>query len=92
MQNNAGFFPNDLLLAEKYAELVLSMCSEMDIHGIWPLFMEDYIIAMYEKNVKLMNYANIEPWSLKKNDNGILPWSHSLIKKKYWLFIHLRKL
>lgn len=87
LQINAGFFPNDLSLGEKYAECILNVCHEIDVHGMWPLFMEDYIIRIYEKNVKLMNFVNIEPWSLRKNSAGVLPWSHSLKGKKV-LVIH----
>lgn len=87
LQNNAGFFPNDYTLGSKYADLIFSCCGEMDLHGIWPLYMEDYFISKYEKDTKLMHYVCLEPWALQKGESGILPWSHSLKGKKV-LVIH----
>lgn len=85
--NNAGFFPNDLLMGEKYSQTILNCCGEMDVHGMWPLYMEDYFITRYETNSKLIHYVYLEPWSLGRNDAGVLPWSHALKGKKV-LVIH----
>lgn len=85
--NNAGFFPNDILMGERYANIILNCYKEMDVHGMWPLFMEDYFISGYKKDIKLMHYIYLEPWSLEKNSAGVLPWSHSLKGKKV-LVIH----
>lgn len=86
--NNAGFFStHDNLLGKEYVELFLRCCPEVDVHGIWPLYMEDYYIMRYEKNARLMNFIYLEPWALPQNDKGVLPWSHALKKKKV-LVIH----
>lgn len=85
--NNAGFFPNNIALAEKYVDLILDCCQGIDAHGIWPLYMEDYFISRYEKNAQLFKYVYLEPWALENTYAGILPWSHSLKGKKV-LVIH----
>lgn len=85
--NNAGFFPGDIDMAEHYTDLILDCCSEMDGHGIWPLYMEDYIIKKYERNIPLFRYIYLEPWGLSENPEGVRPWSHSLKGKKV-LVIH----
>lgn len=85
--NNAGFFPRDFFWVEKYVQLILDYCSEMDAHGIWPLEMEDFFISKYEKKAKLFQYVYLEPWALQRNDAGVLPWSHSLNGRKV-LVIH----
>lgn len=85
--NNAGFFPNDMDLAGKYVDLILSCCGEMDIHGMWPLYMEDYYTWRYDKKSKLMHYLWLEPWELPIGESDVKPWSHSLKGKKV-LVIH----
>ena len=85
--NNAGFFPKDIEYGKRYAQKILDDCSEIDVHGMWPLYMEDYFITKYEKNSKLMKYIYLEPYALPQNNLGVLPWSHSLKGKKV-LVIH----
>ncbi|MCM1182300.1 MAG: hypothetical protein NC337_02875 [Roseburia sp.] len=87
--NNSGFFPNDISISERYVNMILHCCGEMDVHGIWPLFMEDYFISRYEKDAKLMHYIYLEPWAVGVGENvsTVLPWSHSLKGRKV-LVIH----
>jgi hypothetical protein len=85
--NNAGFFPNDIDLAGKYVDLILKSCTGIDVHGMWPLYMEDYYISRYVKKSKLMHYVWLEPWALRIGESGVKPWSHSLKGKKI-LVIH----
>lgn len=85
--NNAGFFPNDKRLVEKYTDLILGCCQEMDVHAMWPLYMEDYLVSRYEKGVPLFKYVYLEPWAMSDFTKGVLPWSHSLKAKKV-LVVH----
>ncbi len=84
--NNAGFFPEKEEYGEKYVDLIKESAAYIDIHGFWPLYMEDYMIFEYEKNVKLMRYTNMEPWGMYIFD-GLKPWTHALKGKKV-LVIH----
>lgn len=86
--NYSGFFPNDLALGEMYAEMILRQCSEMDVHGIWPLYMEDYLVSHYEKKSIITKYTSLEPYVIEADNlKHIMPWSHSL-KGKTVLIIH----
>lgn len=87
LQNNAGFFPNDLELGMDYAELIMRLSKEMDVHAIWPLYLEDYFVKHVENNSKLMHYVCLEPWAARNSVPKVLPWSHSLRGKKV-LLIH----
>lgn len=85
----AGFFPNDIILLDKFVDLMLDACKGLDLHAIWPMYMEDYFITYLEKkNVQLTKLSNLEPWNLYRYPDfkGML-WSEQLKGKKV-LVIH----
>lgn len=84
---NAGFFPAVDTMAEEYAKLILDCIGEIDIHAIWPMFMEDYFLSQYEPDAKLIRMTSLEPWSIRHEKTDVLPWSHSLKGRKV-LVVH----
>ncbi len=80
---NAGFFPKVEEDADKLARLYLDSMSEMDLCGVWGLFMEDYMIHAYAKDAQLTQLAYLEPWNCISGS----PWSKALKGKKL-LIIH----
>ena len=87
--SNAGFFPNDLKYAELFKNLMLDSCEQIDLCGIWNLFMEDYVLERYAPNCSLTILGSLEPFILywQNNTTTTKPWTHSLIGKKV-LVIH----
>lgn len=79
--NNAGFFPYDEKLGEKYVDQVLNVAENIDVHAIWDLWMEEYMLAIHEKNARIMQWSNFAPYYLRRED-GIIPWTHALAGKK----------
>lgn len=77
----AGFFPDDIRLADQFTDVMLDACSQIDLLGMWHLWMEDYVISEYMPNTKLTYLLRLEPW-LASN-----PWSAALKGKKV-LIIH----
>ncbi|MBR6125558.1 hypothetical protein IKQ19_18530, partial [Candidatus Saccharibacteria bacterium] len=75
MQNNAGFFPVEIPLIEKFSEIMLEASRQVDILGHWldqEFLLKDYLPNSVEKVTLLM----LEPyWS--KN-----PWTRALKGKK----------
>lgn len=45
--NNAGFFPSDEDQIDKFAELMLDSCSQLDIISLWNDAHENYIVRKY---------------------------------------------
>lgn len=83
----SGFFPEDIQLGRKFVDLMLNDLSSMDLHAIWPLYMEEYLIHTYEdKRVQLTKLGYLEPFHIPRNSK-IKPWSHALVGKKV-LVIH----
>lgn len=85
----SGFFPNKIVLADRFVEVMLRACKELDLHAIWPMNMEDYFIKYLEnKNVRLTKLGDLEPWNVYRYPDfkGIL-WSEKLKGKKV-LVIH----
>ena len=91
MQVNAGFFPSTDENLEKFGELMLESCKEINVIGVWYNLMEDYIIHYYAKSAKcvkldgLAPYMSNEPWSRALKGKKVLvihPFSES-IKKQY---------
>jgi hypothetical protein len=76
---NAGFFPQDPKMIEKYCELIIYNLDKIDILGSW-IRSEKYINEMLI-NAKRTELSSIEPF------HANLPWTHSLINKKV-LVIH----
>lgn len=81
-----GFFPQRMCLAEEFVDLMLKEIPNIDLHGIWHLYMEEYFIARYEKDAKLTYLKYIEPFHISRK-SSIKPWSHALAGKKV-LVIH----
>ncbi len=81
LSEGAGFFPPDENLAEKYTDLMLEACGQVDLLAMWHLHMEDYVITEYLPNARLTFLYRIEPWRTKN------PWSAAL-KGKRVLVIH----
>ena len=49
----SGFFPNDLELGERFADLYFESIPEMDLCGVWNLYMEDYVLDEYAPQCQL---------------------------------------
>lgn len=61
---NAGFFPEDMNLAERFVDQMITECIALDLHGCWSLYMEKYIVKKYEKDTRLTYLGNLEPWGM----------------------------
>lgn len=83
---NAGFFPYDLELGERYVDLVLEDCTGIDLQGYWHLYMEDYLHDVYQKSTMISHISWIKPWPACEVQ-GARPWSAFLEGKKV-LVIH----
>lgn len=87
----AGFFPNNLDDGEKFTKKMLECCKELDLHAVWPINMEDWIIQCFEKeDVQLTRLGYLEPWNLyryKKEGSNQNMWTAALKGKKV-LVIH----
>lgn len=88
LYNNAGFFPNDIKMAERYADLMISCCSKVDLQAIWDLYMEDYMMSIYASQARLTKLMNLSPWvKYRYGEIQSLPWSAALKGKKV-LVVH----
>lgn len=87
--NNAGFFPNDVKLADQFADLMLACCREVDLLGTWDgLFMEDYVIREFMPDSRVTWINFLEPWqTFFLGGKEKKPWSGALSGKKV-LVIH----
>ena len=80
--SNAGFFPNDQSLADKFAEVMMDSMKRCDIQGMWYLMFEDYFLKKHvNSNAKITEARYLEPWFSEK------PWTRGLEGKKV-LVIH----
>lgn len=77
----SGFFPDDYELGMRYAEACLKAAPNMDVHAIWNLWMEEYMIGRYEKNTAVMQWGDIAPY-YQRQSNADVPWSSALKGKK----------
>lgn len=80
---NAGFFPNDLSLGDQFVDLYLESAKELDLCGVWDLYMEDYVLDEYAPDCQLARLRWLEPWNAK----DVRPWSSALSQKRV-LVIH----
>ena len=82
IQYNAGFFPAETELLDKYAELMIDACSNLDIVGLWNDVLEMYTVHKFApKATGAMLYC-LEPfYSLNSS------WTHALRGKKV-LVVH----
>ncbi len=83
---NSGFFPCDMEYAERYTDMVLEDCNDIDMQGYWHLYMEDYMHDVYQKKTMVARLAWLEPWRAYR-DEEVGPWSSQLKGKKV-LVIH----
>lgn len=80
--NNAGFFPNELSMTERFSKLMIESMRQSDIQGIWYLPFEDYAIKHWmNDDVQLTEGRYLEPWFSEN------PWTKALLGKKV-LVIH----
>ena len=78
---NAGFFPRDITLVEKYVNIMEESAGSVDLLAIWNWMLEDYIVEKDAPNAQLTFLGSIEPWFSKN------PWSKALKGKKV-LVVH----
>lgn len=79
--NNAGFFPNEKGMGIKYVEMCLEAAPNIDVHAIWGLWMEDYMLAQWEPDAKITRWGYIAPYYQRK-EKGDIPWTQALKGKK----------
>lgn len=79
--NNAGFFPHNKGMGQKYVDMVLQAAPHIDIHAYWDLWMEGYMASAYEKTASFMYWRDFAPYYTRKEDD-IMPWTHALKGKK----------
>ncbi len=77
----SGFFPEDPVLAEKFTDLMLDSCKDVDVLAMYHCYMDDYVITEYMPKTRVAFLNNIEPWRCRK------PWTSALKGKKV-LVIH----
>lgn len=82
----AGFFPNDMLYAQRFVDVMCDSMKYLDLIGKWDLYMEEWFIKAYANQTKVTYLTSLEPWRLKK-ESGMHPWTSSLEGKKV-LVIH----
>lgn len=75
---NAGFFPKDICMADKVAELYLDSAAQMDLCGAWNIYMEDYVLQKFAEKSSITKLRFLEPWSTKSGN----PWTRALANKK----------
>lgn len=81
LQDLSGFFPDQIDMAEKFTDLMLDCCKEVDLLAMFHCYMDDYIITEYMKECRVTFLNHIEPWRCGK------PWTAALKGKKV-LVIH----
>ena len=80
-QEGAGLFPDDPELPEKFTDLMLESCKQVDMQAMFHCYMDDYFFEEYLPQAKITFINHIEPWRSKN------PWSKALQGKKV-LVIH----
>lgn len=79
--NGAGFFPKDAACLERYTDIMLEACHEVDLLGMWHRPMEDYLLRKEMRGAEITYLRWLEPWYDKN------PWTAALKGKKV-LVIH----
>ena len=80
--NNAGFFPNDEKMIDRFSDLLLSSTKEVDVLAVWFNYLEDYVYKVYGPvDGKCITLRDLEPFWFDE------PWSQALSGKKV-LVIH----
>lgn len=80
--NNAGFFPRDVSLIDRFALLMLDCCKELDVVGLWNDFFEMHTVKQFAKNAQGVKLFCLEPYYHIENS-----WTHALNGKKV-LVVH----
>lgn len=83
----SGFFPDDIEYGERFVNLMLECCKNIDMQAAWGRYMADYLFDQYQPDTVLTRLDRIEPWNLYKTKSNISPWSSALKGKKV-LVIH----
>lgn len=84
----SGFFPEDVNLGERFVDMMLRDCGQIDLLAVWRRYMEDYIYIKYQSDTKLTQLPRLEPWNMHNQlHSRIKPWSAALKGKKV-LVIH----
>ena len=86
--DNAGFFPEDMNLGEKFADRMLADCSQIDLIGEWRRFMEDYIYYRYQPNTIMTELHCLEPWNMYMYPKSDIKPCTAALKGKKVLVIH----
>lgn len=79
--NNAGFFPQDEKLIDKFAREMTKIVGEIDLLGVWYSSLEEYMVAEYMPTTRLTQLVALEPYYYAN------PWSKQLKGKKV-LVVH----
>ncbi len=82
----SGFFPADMSMIERFVDLYLTDCKEIDLCGIWNLPMEEYVLTTYAKEYNVTLLGWLQPWYYYL-DKNVKPWTSALAGKKV-LVIH----
>ena len=88
----AGFFPQEVEECNKFVSMMMDISWDIDLIGIWNLYMEEWFIYKYiKKDIAITKLTYLEPWKVyeEKKHKGleIIPWSSALEGKKV-LVIH----
>lgn len=83
----SGFFPEEQNEGKRFVDLMLSCTGDIDLIGIWNLYMEEWIIKQYTSNINITRLLRLEPWNLEESLKSVKPWSAALEGKKV-LVIH----
>lgn len=78
---NAGFFPEKIEFGLKYADACFEAAHNMDIHAMWDIWMEEYMLGRFETEAKVMRWKNMAPY-YQREKNGDVPWTSALKGKK----------
>lgn len=82
MVNNAGFFPGDEELLDRFCRLMLEEMALIDLLGVWNINLEDYLVKEFcSQSAALVTLGAIDPFHVS------LPWSAFLENKKV-LVVH----
>lgn len=79
--NQAGFFPDEKEMFYRFADVYLDACKEVDLIGVWNMFLQGEITKKYLPDAIYTELRAIEPYYYES------PWSEALKGKKV-LVIH----
>lgn len=83
----SGFFPCSIDALERFVDLMLECCADINIQAAWGRYMADYVYKKYQPNTILTRLDRIEPWNMYMKRSNVKPWSHALKGKKV-LVVH----